>query len=253
MRATGDTSAAHLLGTGGRCLLQALLDRFELRIDVAVATDPTGIEHAHSRDGLESLVRLCRGEGIAAPTADAEKRQTYRVDARKTGDEVSHAVDVLDPVSGLIHVARLAAASALIRCVRGYRDVALFRQALRIQSRDLLFYPAIWVRHNNRRIPLLRIVVCGAALFSPSGRREFLCAHQAYATRRHPLREARQDSPRLRYSRDGAGLASLRGLKTRPIEVQIPVRPLLRKCIYRGVYSNDLISQRARLLRSQAS
>ena len=49
--------------------------------------------------------------------------------------------------------------SALIRGVRGDRDVALFRQALGIQARDLFLHPAVRVRHDDRRILLLRIVV----------------------------------------------------------------------------------------------
>ena len=48
---------------------------------------------------------------------------------------------------------------ALIRGIRGDRDVALFRQALGIQARDLFLHPAVRVRHDDCRIFLLRIVV----------------------------------------------------------------------------------------------
>ena len=60
---------------------------------------------------------------------------------------------------GLVHVARLAAAPALIRGVRGDRDVTLFGEVLGIQARGLLLHPAVRVRHDDRWIFLLRIVV----------------------------------------------------------------------------------------------
>ena len=61
--------------------------------------------------------------------------------------------------AGLSTLRGLPPLRALIRGIRGDRDVALFRQALGIQARDLFLHPAVRVRHDDRRIFLLRIVV----------------------------------------------------------------------------------------------
>jgi hypothetical protein len=95
-----------------------------------------------------------------AAAADAEQPQTRNIDARIAGDEVRHAVDVLDAVCGFVHAARLATAAALIRGIRRDRDVTLFGQALGIQARDLFLNRAIRMRYDDRRIFLLRIGIC---------------------------------------------------------------------------------------------
>jgi hypothetical protein len=118
-------SAGQLLGTCSGNLPQPLLDVALLRIREAVAANPPGIEHAERRNRFEALVGLRRGQRVSASAADTEQTETRDIDARITGDEIRHAVNVLDAICGLVHTARLAAAAALIRGIRGDRDVAL--------------------------------------------------------------------------------------------------------------------------------
>ncbi|MNS37119.1 hypothetical protein D3C72_693240 [compost metagenome] len=152
-------TSGRFLGASSGSLLQALLDGVQLRVVVAIATHPARVEHAHGRHRLESLVGLRGGQRVATATADAEQAQTLAVDASILGDEVRHAVDILDAVRRLVDAARLSATCALIRGIGGNRDVALFGQSLGIQTGDLLFHAAIGVRHHHRRVGLLRIVV----------------------------------------------------------------------------------------------
>ena len=64
------------------------------------------------------------------------------------------------PECGFVHAARFASAATLIGGIRRDRDVAVFREMLGIQTRDLFLNPAIRVRYDDRRIFSARIVVC---------------------------------------------------------------------------------------------
>lgn len=153
--------AGCFLSAGSQSLLQTLLDGAQLRIHVTVATYPSGVEHAQGRNRLEALVGLRRGQRVPAATADAEQAQALPIDASVLGEEVRHAMDVLDTVGGFVHVARLAATGTLIGRIGGNRYVALLRQALGIQARDLFLHPTIRVRHDDCGIFLRRVIVRG--------------------------------------------------------------------------------------------
>lgn len=142
-------SAGRFLGAGSGGLLHACLNRVQLRIDVAIATNAPGVEHAHRRDRLEALVGLCCRQRVSPAAADAEQSQTFNIDARILRDEIGHAVDVLDAVRGLVHAARLATACTLVGGIGGDGDVALFGQVLGIEARDLFLHAAVRVRHDD--------------------------------------------------------------------------------------------------------
>ena len=125
-------STGHFLGARGRSLPQTLLNGVQLRIRETVAANPSGVEHAQCRERLKPLVGLCRRQRVATAAADAQQPQTRGIDPWIAGDEVRHAVDVLDAVCRLVHAARLAAAGALAGSICGDRDVALLGQVLGI-------------------------------------------------------------------------------------------------------------------------
>ena len=74
-------------------------------------------------------------------------------------EEVGRAVNVLGADMGLVLVARLAAAAALVGRVHRDGDVSQFRQPLCKEARDLFLDPAVRVRDDDCRIFLLRVVV----------------------------------------------------------------------------------------------
>jgi hypothetical protein len=152
-------AAGRLLRARFRSLPQTLLNGIQCRICEAVAAHAPRIEHAERRDRLEALVDLRRRQRISAATADAEQAEALGIDAGILGDEVGRAMDILGAVLGLVGVARLAAARALIRRVHRDRDIALFREALRKEAGDLFLHAAVRVRDDNSGIFLVRIVV----------------------------------------------------------------------------------------------
>src|SRR3974377_2181655 len=87
-----DLPACRFLGPSMGGLPQALLDGVELRILEAVATHPSGVKHAQSRDCLESFVVLRPTQRVSSPAADAKKAQPRVIDTRRSVDEVRHSV-----------------------------------------------------------------------------------------------------------------------------------------------------------------
>ena len=55
------------------------LDGVQLRIYIAITTNASGVEHAHSRNRLEALVSLRRSQRVPA-AADAEQAHTRDID-----------------------------------------------------------------------------------------------------------------------------------------------------------------------------
>ena len=109
------------------------------------------------RATVKSLDSRMKAAGAASLSAidvtvserqDAQRAAALRVNAREAADYVAGAVDVLNPVRGLIRVARHALAVALIRRVEGKGDVAGLGQLLRVQARDLLLDAAVRVRND---------------------------------------------------------------------------------------------------------
>ncbi|MNJ39719.1 hypothetical protein D3C77_346000 [compost metagenome] len=100
----------------------------------------------------------CR-QRITTATTDAEQAQTLVIDAGKLADEVGHAVNVFDAIRRFIDAARLTTAGTLIRRIGSDGDVALFGQALGIQTGDLFFHATIGVCNDHGWVGLLRVIV----------------------------------------------------------------------------------------------
>ena len=67
-------------------------------------------------------------------------------------------MDIIDPEGGLVHIAGLAPARALIHRIRRDGDVALLSQTLGIQTGDLFFDTAVGVGNHDGRILLAYVI-----------------------------------------------------------------------------------------------
>ena len=129
-----------------------------MRVVVAVAAHPARVEHAHRGQRFEAFVGLRRRQRITTAATDPEQPQTLAINAGKLADKVGHAVNVFDTVRRFIDAARLTTAGALIRRIGSDGDVALFGQALGIQTGNLFLHAAIGVCNDHGRVSLLGVI-----------------------------------------------------------------------------------------------
>lgn len=118
-----------------------------------------GVEQAHGRYRLQALIALRGGKSVAASAANTKRADTIRIYARVAFQEIHRGVHIVNTVRGLICLARLTGACALVRGIGSNRDVTLLRQALRIQARDLLFHAAVGVGDRNGGVGFRRIKI----------------------------------------------------------------------------------------------
>lgn len=98
---------------------------------------------------FEAFVGLRCRQRITTATTDAKQAQTLFIDAGKLADEIGHTVNVFDAIRRFVDAARLTTAGILVRRIGRVGDVALFGQALGIQTGDLFFHAAIGVCNDH--------------------------------------------------------------------------------------------------------
>ena len=121
----------------------------------AIAEHLADVDRADHAERLDAAI-LDGGIGAVAGTgADAHGPDPVLIDIGQRGQVVHHGADVLGADVGILQLARLARALALIGAVKGDGDEALAG----VQARGLLLHPAAGVGNHNRRVLLALIEV----------------------------------------------------------------------------------------------
>ena len=155
--------AVCLLLTGGTGIGETLLHIIHLRIKETIAPHQSGVEHAQCGYRLESFVGLCSLQRIATAATDAKYADALGIHAGILCQDVASTMDVLDAVGRLVHVTRLALASALIGRIESKADVALLRHALAVKSGHLFLATSVGMRHHESGIGF-RCVISGRGI-----------------------------------------------------------------------------------------